>query len=109
MAIYGCAVNQSTNCRFQRIRSASLSSLNLTNIFVYAPYATMQADFSLLAFRGAFWGNKLSQTISGSSFTIPAGSIDSIVTSFPNWTPAQLDLEQDYVARSVIRVGTFSD
>jgi hypothetical protein len=109
MSIYGCAINQSTNCRFQRIRSNSLGSLNLANIFVYAPYATMQADFSLLAFRGAFWGNKLSQTISGSSFIIPSGSIDSVVNSFPNWTPSQLDLEQDYVARSVIRVGTFSD
>jgi hypothetical protein len=109
MSIYGCAINQSTSCRFQRIRSASGASLNLNNIFVYAPYATMQADFSLLGFRGAFWGNKLSQTWSGSSFVIPAGSIDNIVNSFPNWTPSQLDLEQDYVARSVIRVGTFSD
>jgi hypothetical protein len=110
MSIYGCAINQSTNCRFQRIRSAGLFSfLSISNIFIYAPYSTMQADLSYLAFRGAFWGNKLSQTISGSSFTIPAGSIDSIVNSFPNWTPAQLDLEQDYVARSVIRVGTFSD
>lgn len=110
LSIYGCAINQSTGCRFQRIRSAGLFSfLTISNVFIYAPYSTMQADLSYLAFRGAFWGNKLSQTIAGSSFVIPAGSIDSIVNSFPNWTPAQLDLEQDYVARSVIRVGTFSD
>jgi hypothetical protein len=69
----------------------------------------MNADFSYLTFRGAYWGNKLSQLISGSSFTIPAGSIDEVVNSFPSWTPAQLELEQDYVARSVIRVSTFPD
>ena len=107
MTIYGCAINQSSTCRFQRIRSRSFASLTLSDIFIYAPYATMQADFTSLSFRGAFWGNKLSQTFSGSSFTIPAGSIDGVVTSFPTWTPSQLDLEQDYVARSAIRVGTF--
>jgi hypothetical protein len=69
----------------------------------------MSANFSFLSFRGAYWGNKLSQSISGSSFTIPAGSIDQVVNSFPSWTPAQLELEQDYVARSVIRVSTFPD
>jgi hypothetical protein len=66
------------------------------------------ASLSYLAFRGAYWGNKLSQTISGSSFTIPAGSIDQVVDSFPSWPRAALDLEQDYVARQVIRVGTFN-
>jgi hypothetical protein len=110
MAIYGCAINQSEPCRFQSIQSGGLlSSLTLRDVFVYAPYSTMSANLSFLAFRGAFWGNKLSQTISGSSFTIPSGSIDEVVNSFPTWNPAQLDLEQDFVARSVIRVGTFSD
>jgi hypothetical protein len=67
----------------------------------------MSAVVSSVTFRGAYWGNKLSQLIPGSSFTIPGGSIDQIVTSFPSFTPAALDLEQDYVARQVIRVGTF--
>jgi hypothetical protein len=108
--ILGCGANQSLACRFQFISSGGfLSSLTLRDVFVYAPYSTMNADASFLNFRGAYWGNKLSQTISGSSFTIPAGSIDEVVNSFPSWTPAQLELEQDYVARSVIRVSTFSD
>ena len=110
MSIYGCPTGQITPCRFQAIRSGGFfSSLTLSNIFVYAPYATMSANLSSLSFRGAYWGNKISQTISGSTFTIPAGSIDPIVTSFPGWTPAQLDLEQDFAARSVISVDTFSD
>lgn len=110
MMILGCGVNQSTSCRFQQISSGGLlSTLTVRDIFVYAPYSTMATDLSFLSFRGAFWGNKLSQSISGSSFTIPAGSIDAIVDSFPSWTPAQLDLEQDYAARNVIRVGTFAD
>jgi hypothetical protein len=109
LSIYGCPTGQFTPCRFQRISSGGfLSSLTLRNAFVYAPYSTMSASLSYLAFRGAYWGNKLSQTISGSSFTIPAGSIDQVVNSFPSWTPAALDLEQDYVARQVIRVGTFN-
>lgn len=108
VSIYGCAIDQSTPCRFQSIQSGGLlASLTLRDIFVYAPYSTMSANLSYLEFRGAYWGNKLSQTISGSSFTIPAGSIDQVVNSFPSWTPAALDLEQDYVARQVIRVGTF--
>ena len=108
MSIYGCEIDQSEPCRFQSIQSGGfLSSLTIRDIFVYAPYSTMSANLSYLAFRGAYWGNKLSQTISGSSFTIPAGSIDAVVNSFPGWTPAALDLEQDYVARQVIRVGTF--
>lgn len=109
MSIYGCAIGQSVPCRFQSIQSGGLlASLTIRDIFVYAPYSTMSASLSFLAFRGAYWGNKLSQTISGSSFTIPAGSIDPIVRSFPDWTPAALDLEQDYVARQAIRVGTFN-
>jgi hypothetical protein len=108
MSIYGCEIDQSEPCRFQSIQSGGfLSSLTIRDIFVYAPYSTMSANLSYLAFRGAYWGNKLSQTISGSSFTIPAGSIDAVVNSVPGWTPAALDLEQDYVARQVIRVGTF--
>ena len=108
LAIYGCATNQSIPCRFQSIQSGGfISSLTLRDVFVYAPYSTMSASASFLSFRGAYWGNKLSQSISGSSFTIPAGSIDEVVRSFPDWTPAALDLEQDYVARQVIRVGTF--
>ena len=109
LSIYGCAINQSEPCRFQSIQSGGFgATLTLRDVFVYAPYSTMSASLSYLAFRGAYWGNKLSQTISGSSFTIPAGSIDQIVNSFPSWTPAALDLEQDYVARQVIRVGTFN-
>jgi hypothetical protein len=110
LSIYGCPTGQFTPCRFQQIRSGGfVASLTLSNIFVYAPHATMSANLSSLSFRGAYWGNKISQTISGSTFTIPAGSIDPIVTSFPGWTPAQLDLEQDFAARSVISVDTFSD
>lgn len=108
LSIYGCPTGQFTPCRFQRISSGFGASLTLRDVFIYAPYSTMSASISFLSYRGAFWGNKLSQTISGSSFTIPAGSIDAVVNSFPGWTPAALDLEQDYVARQVIRVGTFN-
>jgi hypothetical protein len=108
LSIYGCAIDQSTPCRFQSIQSGGLlASLTIRDVFVYAPYSTMSANVSFLQFRGAYWGNKLSQAIANSSFTIPAGSIDQVVNSFPSWTPAALDLEQDYVARQVIRVGTF--
>jgi hypothetical protein len=111
LSIYGCAINQqmtnTTPCRFQLIQSGLLSTLRLSNVFVFGPYTTMQANLSLLAFRGAFWGNKLNQTISGSQFIIPAGTVDTVANAFPSWTPSQLDREQDYVARSVISVSSF--
>jgi hypothetical protein len=110
LSIYGCPSPTEifTPCKFQGISTGIiLASLRLSDVFVYAPNASMSAVVSSVTFRGAYWGNKLSQLIPGSSFTIPGGSIDQIVTSFPSFTPAALDLEQDYVARQVIRVGTF--
>jgi hypothetical protein len=118
LSIYGCAINQSSSCRFQRILSngftffginTGINSLRITNAFVYAPYANLQARVSALNFTGSYWGNRLTQSVSESSFIIPTGSTKDVVDGFPDWTPAELDLEQDYVARSVISVGTFSD
>ena len=105
MMILGCALNQTPSCRFQDITAGGLF-FRLTDVFIYAPYARMRTS-GYLQYTGAYWGNKLDQTVSLSFFTIPSGSIDSVVSAFPGWTPAALDLEQDYVARQVIRVGTF--
>ena len=112
--IYGCsrggdgAPEQNSSCVFQVMESRA-ASLELRNVFIYAPSGILRSSLSLLSFRGAYWGNKLASNVANSDFRIPFGSIDDIQNSFPSWTPSQLDLEEDYVARSVMRVGTFSD
>ncbi len=112
--IYGCsrggdgAPEQNSSCVFQVLESRA-ASLQLRNVFIYAPNGILRSSVSLLSFRGAFWGNKLVSNVADSDFRIPFGSIDEIRNSFPSWTPSQLDLEEDYIARSVISVGTFSD
>lgn len=107
LSIYGAAIGQQGTPAIQTITSGLLATLNLRDVFVYAPYATLQTNLSFLTFRGAYWGNKLTQTVSGSTFTIPSGTVDSVANSFPSWTPSQLDREQDYVARNVISVSSF--
>jgi hypothetical protein len=112
--IYGCsrggdgAPEQNSSCVFQVMESRA-ANLELRNVFIYAPNGILRSSVSLLSFRGAYWGNKLASNVADSDFRIPFGSIDDIQNSFPSWTPSQLDLEEDYVARSVMRVGTFSD
>jgi hypothetical protein len=107
LSIYGAAIGQQATPAIQTITSGTLATLNLSDVFVYAPYATMVTNFSILTFRGAYWGNKLTQTLSGSTFTIPAGTVDTVSNAFPSWTPGQLDREVDFVARSVTSVSSF--
>jgi hypothetical protein len=106
LTVYGCAVSQAT-CSSQSITTGTLSVLGLTDVFVYAPYAIMSSTAAAIVFRGAYWGNRITSTASGSSFTIPSGNVQPVVEGFPTWTPSQLDREVDFVARNVISVSSF--
>lgn len=108
LSIYGCAAGQSSNCLYQAISSKGGATLTLDNVFVYAPFASLTSVNSALVFRGAYWGNNMTLNVTGSSFVIPAGAADGVIANFPSWAARnQLNLAQDYIARTPISVSSF--
>lgn len=108
LSIYGCGPGQSSTCEYQAITSKTASPLTLDNVFVYAPFAALTSVNSALVYRGAYWGNNMTLNVTGSSFVIPTGAADGVIANFPSWSARnQLNLAQDYIARTPIRVSSF--